>query len=159
MRIQEDEGSSKDSFHDMKITPGLFEAYLKCPTKCWLRATGERSAGNTYSEWVKAQNDSYRLTGTSRLVAAFRNDEVVFSPDVENFKVAKWQLALNFAARAQMDCCALESEIHALRRMPVVCRQEDPNHGFGLGFTTFRISSTMASVDLPPPRDANFRRE
>jgi hypothetical protein len=102
MRIQEDEGSSKGSFRDMKITPGLFEAYLKCPTKCWLRATGERSAGNTYSEWVKAQNDSYRLTGTSRLVAAFRNDEVVFSPDVVNFKVAKWQLAFNFAARAQM---------------------------------------------------------
>jgi hypothetical protein len=60
MRIQEDEGSSKGGFRDMKITPGLFEAYLKCPTKCWLRATGERSAGNIYSEWVKEQNDSYR---------------------------------------------------------------------------------------------------
>jgi hypothetical protein len=23
----------------MKITPDVFEAYLKCPTKCWLRAT------------------------------------------------------------------------------------------------------------------------
>jgi hypothetical protein len=111
--IQEDEGSSKGSFRDMKITPGLFEAYLKCPTKCWLRATGERSAGNSYSEWVNAQNDSYRLTGTPRLVAAFRNDEVLLSRDIENFKVAKWRLAFNFVARAQMDCCTLESEIHA----------------------------------------------
>ena len=122
--IQEDEGSSKGSFRDMKITPGLFEAYLKCPTKCWLRATGERSAGNSYSEWVNAQNDSYRLTGTPRLVAAFRNDEVLLSRDIENFKVAKWRLAFNFVARAQMDCCALESEIHALRCMPVDGRQE-----------------------------------
>src|SRR6516225_7013530 len=45
----------------MKITSDVFEAYLKCPTKCWLRATGETSAGNTYSEWVKAQNDSRAL--------------------------------------------------------------------------------------------------
>jgi predicted RecB family nuclease len=122
--IQEDERSSKGSFRDMKITPGLFEAYLKCPTKCWLRATGERSAGNSYSEWVNAQNDSYRLTGTPRLVAAFRDDEVVLSPDIENFKVAKWRLAFNFVARTPMDCCALESEIHALRRLPVDGRQE-----------------------------------
>ena len=53
----------------MKITPDVFEAYLKCPTKCWLRSTGEISAGNTYSEWVKAQNDSYRVSETRRLVA------------------------------------------------------------------------------------------
>ncbi len=68
----------------MKITPDVFEAYLKCPTKCWLRATGEPSAGNTYSEWVKTQNESYRTTGTARLVAEFPNDEVVLSPDMEN---------------------------------------------------------------------------
>ena len=37
----------------MKITPDVFEAYLKCPTKCWLRSTGEPSAGATYPEWVK----------------------------------------------------------------------------------------------------------
>ena len=60
----------------MKITPDVFEAYLKCPTKCWLRATGEPSAGNTYPEWLKAQNDSYRATETARLVAEFPNDEV-----------------------------------------------------------------------------------
>jgi hypothetical protein len=44
----------------MKITPNVFEAYLKCPTKCWLRSTGEPSAGATYPEWVSAQNCSYR---------------------------------------------------------------------------------------------------
>jgi len=124
MDIQENEGSCKGSIRNMKITPVLFEAYLKCPTKCWLRATGEPSAGNTYSEWVNAQNDSYRLTGTDRLVSELRNDEVVLSPDIENFKVAKWRLAFNVATQAQIDCCALESEIHALSRMPVASRQE-----------------------------------
>jgi hypothetical protein len=37
----------------MKITSDLFQAYLKCPTKCWLRATGELGTGNSYSEWVQ----------------------------------------------------------------------------------------------------------
>jgi hypothetical protein len=44
----------------MTITSDVLEAYLKCPTKCWLRSSGEPSAGATYPEWVKAQNDSYQ---------------------------------------------------------------------------------------------------
>ena len=102
----------------MKITSDAFEAYLKCPTKCWLRATDEPSAGNTYSEWVKAQNASYRLSATRRLVAEFPNNEVALSPDMKNLKAAKWRLACNLAVQAQMDSCTLESELHALERVP-----------------------------------------
>ena len=102
----------------MKITSDLFEAYLKCPTKCWLRATGEPSAGNTYPEWVKAQTDSYRTTETERLVAGSSNDEVVLSPDMENVKAAKWRLASSLAVQGQMDSCVLESDLHAVERMP-----------------------------------------
>jgi predicted RecB family nuclease len=102
----------------MKITPDVFEAYLKCPTKCWLRATNEPSAGGTYPEWVKAQNDSYRVSETRRLVAEFPNNEVALSPDMKNFKAAKWRLASSLAVQAQMDSCTLESELHALERVP-----------------------------------------
>jgi predicted RecB family nuclease len=102
----------------MKISPDVFEAYLKCPTKCWLRSTGEPSTGNTYSEWVKTQNGSYRTIGTERLLAEFPKDEVLLSPDIENFKGAKWRLASSFAVRAQMDSCVLESELHAVERGP-----------------------------------------
>ena len=38
----------------MTITPHLFAAYLKCPTKCWLRQTGESASGNVYAEWRQA---------------------------------------------------------------------------------------------------------
>jgi hypothetical protein len=31
-------------------------------TKSWLRATDHPPAGSAYSEWLKAQNDSYRTT-------------------------------------------------------------------------------------------------
>ena len=101
----------------MKITPDVFEAYLKCPTKCWLRSTGEPSAGATYPEWVKAQNDSYRKTGTERLLTDSPKDEVVFSPDMDNVKGAKWQFASGLAVQAQMDFYVLESELHAVERV------------------------------------------
>jgi len=39
---------NRGSFLKMKITPDVFEAYLKCPTKCWLRATNEPSAGGPF---------------------------------------------------------------------------------------------------------------
>jgi len=102
----------------MKITPDVFEAYLKCPTKCWLQATNEPSAGGTYPKWVKAQNDSYRVSETRRLVAEFPDNEVALSPDMKNFKAAKWRLASSLAVHAQMDSCTLESELHALKRVP-----------------------------------------
>ena len=80
-------------WHRMKITPDLFQAHLKCPTKCWLRVTGESSSGNAYAEWVNTQNESYRVTETERLVAESPNGEVAASPAAENLKAAKWRLA------------------------------------------------------------------
>ena len=102
----------------MKITPAVFEAYLNCPTKCWLRATGEAATGNTYAEWVQAQNASYREIGTARLLAASPQDEVARSPDMENIKAATWRLASSLAVLAEMDSCAVESELHAVERVP-----------------------------------------
>ena len=76
------------------------------------------SSGNTYAEWVKAQNASYRETETARLVAASPHDEVALSPDMENVKAAKWRLASSLAVQAEMDSCGLESELHAIERVP-----------------------------------------
>jgi len=102
----------------MKITSSVFEAYLKCPTKCWLRAADEPASGNTYAEWVKAENVSYRTTETARLVATLPPDEVALSPNVENVKAATWRFATSLAVQTQFDCCAMESELHLVERMP-----------------------------------------
>jgi hypothetical protein len=40
---------------NMPITSHLFEAYLKCQTKCFLRSLGKTANGNGYSDWVQAQ--------------------------------------------------------------------------------------------------------
>lgn len=102
----------------MKITPEIFYAYLKCPTKCWLRAKSESPSGNPYAEWVKTQNEHYRAVETDRLVAASSGVEVAASPESENVKTAKWRLATGFAAQAQMDSCVVASEVHAIERIP-----------------------------------------
>ena len=83
----------------MTITPFLFQAHLKCPTKCWLRATGEAPSGNTYAEWVKAQNESFRATQTERLLAAAPEGESALSPSPEDLKTAQWRLAVDVVAR------------------------------------------------------------
>lgn len=102
----------------MKITAELFEAFLKCPTKCWLRATGERSNGNTYAEWLKTQNQSYRVIGTKRLVEQSLNCEVAASPTSESLMATKWQLATCLTVQFQKNQSALETCIHAVERAP-----------------------------------------
>jgi hypothetical protein len=41
----------------MKITSDIFDAYLKCSTKCWLRRAEAPLSSSTYTEWVKSQNE------------------------------------------------------------------------------------------------------
>jgi hypothetical protein len=42
----------------MTITSQLFEAFVKCPTKCWLKHSGENGMGNAYAAWVHTLLDS-----------------------------------------------------------------------------------------------------
>jgi hypothetical protein len=50
----------------MKIAPSLFEAFLNCPTHCWLRATGELPSGNAYAEWVQVERDIHAFAESRR---------------------------------------------------------------------------------------------
>lgn len=102
----------------MKITPPLFGAFLKCPTKCWLRAIGEPPSGNAYAEWIETQNESYLAREVERLLAMSPEEEVALPPDMENLKAAKWRLISSRTVRAQMDSCVLESCLHAVERVP-----------------------------------------
>lgn len=83
----------------MKITPDLFGAFLKCPTKCWLRASGEPTSGNVYAEWVRSQNEAFQATATKRLISEIPKDESVLSPPPQELKAAKWRLAMDVHAQ------------------------------------------------------------
>ena len=106
----------------MKITADLFAAFLKCPTKCWLQATGEAGSGNAYAEWMRSQNESYKAIATEWLLSETPKDESVFSPPVENLKTAKWDLATSLVVQTPMNAYVLESKIHAVRRAASVGR-------------------------------------
>ena len=64
-------------YHEMKITTPLFDAFLKCLTKCFLRSLGEAGTGNAYADWDRTQNESYRNEGIKGLIAGAAPDECI----------------------------------------------------------------------------------
>ena len=84
----------------MRITSPIFDAFLKCATKCHLRTVGEIGSGNEYAEWVRGQDESYRREAVKALQEAVPETERVFAPPAtENLKAAKWRLAVDLLAR------------------------------------------------------------
>ena len=80
----------------MNITPHLFEAFLKCPTKCHVRSLGETGPGNAYAEWVRAQDESYQREAARRLQeGVLETERVVALTATEDLKTAQWLLAVN----------------------------------------------------------------
>ena len=103
----------------MNITTSLFDAALKCSTKCFLRSRGEAGKGNVYADWLRAQTESYRGTGIKGLMAGAAHDELIIrAPGSENLNTAEWRLAVDVMAHAQN----LESSLHAVERVPVNAR-------------------------------------
>jgi hypothetical protein len=96
------------------ITSHLFEAYLKCHTKCFLLSLGETGTGNGYSDWVQAQQASYRSEEINRLTQeAAQNQHVIGPIDREGVQFTKWRFLLETTARTQN----LESTVHAVERL------------------------------------------
>jgi predicted RecB family nuclease len=98
----------------MTITSQLFEACVKCPTKCWLRHTGENATGNAYAAWAQAKNEAYRVEGINRLVAEVPDAERVAASPTKNLKTATWRIAADLPARAPN----IETRIPIVERAP-----------------------------------------
>ena len=77
----------------MIVSSPLFEAYLECDTKCWLRARAEPSAGNTYAEWARLKNETYYEDGYKRLLAMFPESCAIAPPIPKHAKDVKWRVA------------------------------------------------------------------
>ena len=99
----------------MKISSALFEAFLKCPTKCFLLSVGETKTGNVYAEWQQVHSDSYRSEGIKCLmVEPSRDESVVVLNGGDKLKTANWRLVADVVASAQ----EFESAIHMVERFP-----------------------------------------
>jgi predicted RecB family nuclease len=84
----------------MRITSLIFDAFLKCATKCYLRSLGEVGSGNEYAEWVRGRNESYEREAARPLQEAVPEAErVIAPPATESLKTAKWRLAVDLVAQ------------------------------------------------------------
>ena len=87
----------------MIISAPIFEAYLKCPSKCWFLFLGKKGDTNIYSDFVRNQNNAYRTAGLERLMVKIQPSECVVKPSVPvNIKTATWMLAIDFVATKEI---------------------------------------------------------
>jgi hypothetical protein len=99
----------------MNVTSALFESFLKCSTKCYLRSTAQAGAGNAYAEWVRAQNDAYRSKMAKQVIEAVEDtDGPVVLPGAKDLKTTAWRLAVDLPVKAG----TTESRIHAVEHLP-----------------------------------------
>lgn len=96
------------------ITSRSFEAYLACPTKCYLQSIGEVATGNDFTIWDETQRESYRFAGIQRLQTDHPQKLAVGLHDLWHWKHASWHFALEQIIRSQN----LEAHIHAVQRIP-----------------------------------------
>jgi predicted RecB family nuclease len=98
----------------VRISSELFGAYLKCPTKCFLRSLGYARSENGYANWVKNQEISYQDEGIRHLVEGVGQLEVATAPiDSKVMCSPQWRLAVRTVVRTQN----LESNVHAIERL------------------------------------------
>src|SRR5215469_1352998 len=103
------------SVFSVTITAHLFETYLNCPTKCFLRALGETGTGNSYAEWKSSQNNLYQRLASIELRNRFANDECITGPlDRNSLRSATWLLATESTIHAR----ELETTVDAIERVP-----------------------------------------
>ena len=94
------------------ITSRLFEAYLACPTKCFLRFTGEVVSGNAFATWNHTRSETCRVDGTRSLTVDCPH--VFDASDRGCWKDALWSFAHVDGVSAQN----LETSLHAVQRFP-----------------------------------------
>lgn len=98
----------------MIVSSQLFEAYIECPTKCWLRSRVEPAAGNVYAEWARAQNEAYRQDALKKLLAVLPEGNRAMGPPIsKSSKDATWRIAIDVRLRTN----ELESRLHAVERI------------------------------------------
>jgi predicted RecB family nuclease len=99
----------------MNISSQIFEDYLYCPTKCWLRSRAEPTAGNVYAEWARAQNEIYFQDGLKRLLVSLPGSIHATGPPIpKNLADVTWCLAVN----ARWTTSGMESSLQAVQRIP-----------------------------------------
>jgi hypothetical protein len=86
----------------MQITADIFEAYLNCPTKCFLQAHTEAGTGNSYADWVRTETETYKITLIKQL-KEYASPDIYITKlvDIKDLKKAKWRFAIDIVAQSR----------------------------------------------------------
>src|SRR6202035_5169015 len=99
----------------MIVNSHLFEAFLECSTKCWLRSRAVPTVGNAYADWARAQSEAYYDGALKRLVARHPESKRAIAPPISNNLMdATWRLTGDIGLSAN----GLESHLQAVERIP-----------------------------------------
>ncbi len=99
---------------EKSVTSRLFEAYLACPTKCYLQSIGAVAANNDFALWNETRSESYRCEGVQRLTTGHHSELALEAPETGHWKKVSWHFILNFVARAEH----MEANLQGVQRMP-----------------------------------------
>src|SRR5271166_5846457 len=100
----------------MKITRHLFEAYVKCTMKGWLRSIDEPACSDPrslYTEWIHNKNETYRAGSIEQLMRETPPERYVVGIRLENIRSAKWQ----FAFDVEVHTSILDVRLDAVERI------------------------------------------
>ena len=92
---------SSEEENAMAIALALLEAYVKCPTKCWLISKREPMSDSGHAQWVQARNEAYLASGVQRLLSETTHAECIISPSADKLKTGKWGLEALEATRCR----------------------------------------------------------
>ena len=99
----------------MVVNSAVFEAFLHCPTKSWLRSLGELGSGNDFTNWLRTENETYCERGIKDLLADIAHSGCLISPtDAEILRTSDYRFAVNVRIQTQ----DLEAHLHVVERIP-----------------------------------------
>ena len=96
------------------VTSQLIEAYLACPTECFLQSIGQASTGNAFATWNHTRSESYRLDGIKTLIGDDAHQCDLSTIEPGHWKTAPWPFALAQGINAQN----LVASPHVIQRLP-----------------------------------------
>lgn len=99
----------------MQITEEIFQAFLKCKTKCYLRISGTVGLQPEFRDWERFLAEDFQQKCSHRLLSNFQQDECfVGTPSSQELENKKYRIVINCIVQAQR----VQSHIQALERLP-----------------------------------------
>ena len=99
----------------MQITEEIFQTFLKCKTKCYLRISGTVGLQPEFGDWERFLAEDFQQKCSQRLLSNFRQDECfVGTPSPQELENKKYRIVINCIVQAQK----VQSHIQALERLP-----------------------------------------